>query len=193
MSRRPFSAEGLASRGRPEPRADGMLASPVMKRPRGRPRKPPRPDGSQVFDPVPTDPPSPVSAAPASSSDPRPPLPPEATGQLGRQSVKAAETARIINFPGPARGPQRRADAIQVLPEVTREEKARLRTTFAAIRATISLEQLQQLEDHENLLLSYGHLLEVYLNPECPSGDFTSQYESVTGGRENRLNRLEHP
>jgi hypothetical protein len=162
----PIMADGLANRQRPEPSADGMHASPVMKRPRRRPRKQLCPDEPQAFVPVPTDPSSPVSAAPGSSSDSRPLPPPEATGQLRQQGVKVAETARIIHFPSPARPPRRRIDAIQVLPEVTREEKARLRAGLAAIREIMSLEQLEQLERHERLLRRYGHLIEVYLEPQ---------------------------
>jgi len=114
----------------------------------------------------PPDPPSAEAAPPVSPVEPRSPPPPEAPGQLRQKSVKGAETAIILNFPSPARPPRQRADAIQVLPDPTREERARLRVTLAAIRAMMSLEQVQQLEHHEGLLRQYSHLLEVYFEPQ---------------------------
>jgi hypothetical protein len=57
------------------------------------------------------------------------------------------------------------AGRVQLLPEPTTEEKAKLRVTLAAIRAMMTVEQVQQLDHHEALLARYSHLIEVYLEP----------------------------
>ena len=57
------------------------------------------------------------------------------------------------------------AGPVQLLPEPTREEKAKIRNTLAAIRAMMTVEQVQQLDHHEALLARYSHLIEVYLEP----------------------------
>jgi hypothetical protein len=47
------------------------------------------------------------------------------------------------------------AGPVQLLPEPTTEEKAKLRITLAAIRAMMTVEQVQLLEHYEALLARY--------------------------------------
>ena len=113
----------------------------------------------------PPDPLSSKAAVSASPDGPRSPRFPEAPDRLNRKGAKDSQTAIILNFPSPPPPPRNRMGAIQTLPELTREEKAKFRVALAAIRARMSLEQLAQLERHEALLGRYGHLLDVYLDP----------------------------
>jgi hypothetical protein len=86
--------------------------------------------------------------------------------RLNPQAKREILTADVISFPRAAAPPPRQAAAVQVLPTTSREEKARLRVTLSAIRAMMSLEQVQQLDHHRALLARYAHLLEVYLEPQ---------------------------
>ena len=162
------------------PRAGEPPAEPVVKRPRGRPRKQrhseeiparsimssaePESD-TPALEGQPPDPPSSKAAVSASPEGPRSPRSPEAPDRLKRKGAKDAQTAIILNFPTLPPPPRNRMGAIHTLPELTGEEKAKFRVTLAAIRARMSLEQLAQLERHEALLGRYGHLLDVYLDP----------------------------
>ena len=75
-------------------------------------------------------------------------------------------TADVISFPRAAAPTPKQAGAVQVLPTSGREEKAQLRITLSAIRAMMSLEQVEQLEHHRALLRRYAHLIECYLEPQ---------------------------
>ena len=163
------------------PRASEPPAEPVVKRPRGRPRKQLHsgempvgsikssvepPSGTPALEGQPPDPPSTKAAVSASPEGPRSPRLPEAPERLKRKGAKNAQTAIILKFPSPPPPPRNRMGAIQLVPDLTREEKARLRVTLAGIRERMPLEQLAQLERLEALLDRYGHLLDVYLDPE---------------------------
>jgi hypothetical protein len=107
----------------------------------------------------------PPAAAPEVAPDP-PPKPDSA--QKGWSAVKAASdvrTADIIDFPGVSQSPPRKNDPVELLPEPSSQERTQLRVTLAAIRAAMSVEQVQRLDRHMGLLLRYSHLLEVYLEP----------------------------
>ena len=170
------------------PRAGEPTVEPVMKRPRGRPRKQPHfgeiPAGSirssaepASATPAPEErhpaPPCSKTAVSAPPEGPRSPRLPEMPDRPKRKGTKDAQTAIILNFPSPDLPPRNRMDAIQTLPELTLEEKARFRLTLAVIRERMPLEQLAQLERLEALLDRYGHLLDVFLDPE--------QYVDMTG------------
>jgi hypothetical protein len=60
----------------------------------------------------------------------------------------------------------KKAETVQLLPVPSTEEKAQLRTTLAAIRAAMPVEQVQCLERYQGVLLGYSHLIEVYLEPQ---------------------------
>lgn len=123
----------------------------------------------------------PPSPAPPPASEPgsgpadRPaePVPAETPPTpAGASWVKVARetplrTADVINFPGAAPPAQRSASPVaRWLPERSVEDKQKLRVALSAIRAVMSVEQVQQLERHEGLLERYSHLLDMYLHPQ---------------------------
>jgi hypothetical protein len=156
------------------------LASPAMKRPRGRPRKHPKPE-TNPYEPVqsPAVPQDEPLVCDARSSDTpietdeviagrgnqqSPPL--RRVPDPVRRKGEGGKTATIIDFPGLLPAARQQPGAVQLLPGATHNDKARARVTLAAIRAMMSLEQVEQLERHEAVLDRYSHLLEVYLEPQ---------------------------
>jgi hypothetical protein len=177
-------ATGLTHR----PPTAAMPLNPAIRRPNGRPRKHFRLSSKTtclsnetpevVGDPVSNEMAQSGTVAnseiaPATASVSSPDRPPEPVSDhpsvsVGWPGVKAAadrRTAEVIGFPIASELPKRMAGPVQLLPERTTEEKAKLRITLAAIRATMTVEQVQQLEHHEALLARYSHLIEVYLEP----------------------------
>lgn len=80
----------------------------------------------------------------------------------------------VINFPRgqmvpPMRPPptevQRIVVAIPQLPEYGPEKKSQIRTTLGAIKAMMTIEQVQVLEEHEGILRRYSHLMKTFLDP----------------------------
>lgn len=108
-----------------------------------------------------SDPPSFGAVAPASPKVPTPAPVPEAPDRIGRKGTKPAETATVIGFAGPVPSRREQPDGIQVLPEIASDE-ARIRVALA----TMALDLVQLLERHETFLDRYGHMLELYLDPE---------------------------
>jgi hypothetical protein len=87
------------------------------------------------------------------------------SGQPVRTDTQAAETAVILDFPGA--GPSQRELATPIIASANhRIEKATLRVALAAIRAKMTLEQVEQLDRHEAILHGFTHFFEVYLAPE---------------------------
>lgn len=184
-------ADGLSHHSRATPLAAGAPTGLLVTRLRGWPRKHPRPEQS------PTESIGPAAGSldkwrtPAVSPDAPstgvvqlalpngpllPPLP-EDQRRISRKKMKVTESATIFPFPGPATPPPEQPGVTAASPDNSREEKARLRVALAAIRATMSLEQVELLERHEALLDRYSHLLEVYLDPE--------RFLELTGLNEN--------
>jgi hypothetical protein len=178
----------LATGLRHRPLTAVMPVNPAVRRPNGRPRKhfglsSKTTSLSSETAGVVSDPVSNETArsgtvagpeiAPAATSVSSPDQPPEPVSDnpspsSGRSGVKAATnrwTAEVISFPNTNEPPKKMAGPVQLLPEPTKEEKAKLRITLAAIRAMMSLEQVQLLDRHEALLGRYSHLIEVYLEP----------------------------
>jgi hypothetical protein len=88
-------------------------------------------------------------------------------GWSAEKAVSDVRTADIINFPGIPQECPKKSATVQHLPERSSEEKAQLRITLAAIRAAMSVEQVQMLPYHRAVLARYSHLIEVYLEPQC--------------------------
>jgi hypothetical protein len=99
------------------------------------------------------------------ASDPPAKPEPATSGRAARRGSLDTRTADVIDFPGFRAAPAKLAGPVQLLPDQTREEKAQLRVTLAAIRAMMSVEQAQLLDQHLNRLLRYGHLIDVYADP----------------------------
>ena len=78
----------------------------------------------------------------------------------------AVRTADVIAFPSAAPPPPKKVEVSELPPSVPAEDRAKLRVALAAIRASISVEQVQQLERHEAMLQRYAHVIEVYLEPQ---------------------------
>lgn len=109
-------------------------------------------------------PPPPTDEKPAVALDP----PPEATDESKSEASSRVvpKSGKVIKFPGVAFPmPAEANPRARVLPEPTMEERARLRTTLATLRAMMTVEQVAVLEHHEAVLRRYSHLLEVYLEP----------------------------
>jgi hypothetical protein len=155
-------AQGLHSAPLPEPEL--LVLAPGKRRRKSRAKvrapgvqstvqsEPPPP--LETAPPVVPEPDVPVTEAapvPSGYDQPNPPLP-EVPNWTAAKADPGIRTADIISFPRAALPASRRAAAIQLLPDATGEEKAKLRITLAAIRAMMSLEQVQQLEYHETLL-----------------------------------------
>lgn len=105
--------------------------------------------------------------------DPGPRLAFSADPEAPRPEKKRARSSshlradNVIKFPGVMLPPMatRMVGVAPDLPQYTPEQKQQIRVTMGAIRASMTLEQVQMLEHHEGLLRRYAWLLECYLDP----------------------------
>lgn len=77
-------------------------------------------------------------------------------------SRKTGATAAIIQFPGAKPPPEK--DTPLRFPVQSKEDRAELKMQMAALRGVLTVQQIAQLERHEEILSSYTHLLHVYLS-----------------------------
>jgi hypothetical protein len=89
----------------------------------------------------------------------------------------------VIDFPAARPSPSKLSGPVQLLPDRTPEEKAQLRITLGAIRAMMSVEQSQILDQHLSRLLRYGHLIDVYLEPAKFVPDYPAMDETERAGK----------
>jgi hypothetical protein len=143
------------------------------------------------------DPTLPSEAAPAEDRLPEP----ASQTKKRRANLKLVadgegRTADIVAFPKAAQPASKKAAAMSLLPPMQADEKQKLRVTLAAIRAMMSVEQVQQLERHEQLLARYAHLVEVYLephrfvDPQGPAEDADEYAERVWTAQRTALRML---
>jgi len=81
---------------------------------------------------------------------------------------------QVVRFPGASLPPPLpKTNPASAFPSRSRTEQAAMRVHLASLRGELALQQIQQLEQHDELLWDYHHLLRVYLNP--------SQFVDVAG------------
>lgn len=181
--------------------AQGLRTGPY-KGPAGRPRrtlmgsikKGKKAPGSATAPPEEVAVADPTGAAPPPPGD-QPDLPPtESGGWLKWSQGSVTRSADIINFPAAKAPPRRESAAVQLLPDQTREEKAKLRITLSAIRSMMTLEQVDRLDRHNALLERYAHLIDVYLSPhqfvDTTGLDEAEAAEKIVGTQKLALSML---
>jgi hypothetical protein len=79
-------------------------------------------------------------------------------------SPTPAPASDLLRFPTASQKPVRKLPEVEVA-EPTKEQKDLLQLALQVIRAAMTVEQVRQLERHEEVLSRYTNLLEIYLDP----------------------------
>lgn len=122
---------------------------PVVKKPIGRPRR--------VVDEEPRSLPKDESA---------PPPNPAEDSNFGQEASKRPTRGNVVAFPGSGLPQKPEPKPIHLLPARNRKDVAESKQRLAVLRGILSEQQVMQLEECEDLLRDYGHLLALYLNPQ---------------------------
>jgi hypothetical protein len=89
---------------------------------------------------------------------------PESGASMGKRRPAAATVVRVSGAYLPPLSPNK-AGSPTAFPLRSRTEVAALRVQLSTLRGELALQQMRQLETHNELLWEYHHLLSVFLNP----------------------------
>lgn len=102
---------------------------------------------------------APPEAAPP-ADQPNPPPSADAPAKV----AKPGPGQNVIQFPG-GRGPPPPKMPAELFPVRDKSEQAKIKVRLGHLRGVMSVQQLDQLQQHEELLANYSHLLRVYMAP----------------------------